>query len=305
VPSTFHQQRLSAKEEQRMSTQILIPLDGSESTHEVLYYTHSIASSRPAAKITLLHVLAEDDDLASAEAGQHQCLKPLSDLLSAKGWQVDSLLRQGDPVQAIATTAKEIPASLIVMSTHGRSGLERIRDGSVTEGVLRDSICPVLVLHSQRHEPQDRRSEKLFQRLLVPLDGTEESAAILPCVQTFAKAHDAEVVLFHDSPAGTDSTDEGQGAELTRIRTMMDEHSVKLANAGLKVSVDSTSHRHPIREILNKIDTLGIDLVVMATHTQPEMRHALQESVTADVVRHANCPLMVWSAAHCGEATGL
>lgn len=288
-----------------MSTQILIPLDGSESTHEVLYYTHSIASSRPGAKITLLHVPTEDADVTSGEAKGHPSLKPLADLLSAKGWQVDSLVRHGDPVQVIAATAREIPASLIVMSTHGRSGLERIRDGSVTEGVLRDSICPVFVLHSERHEPQDRRSEKLFQRMLVPLDGTEESAAILPCVQTFAKAHDAEVVLFHDSPAGTEPGDEAHGAELTRIRTMMDEQSVKLANAGLTVRVDSTSHRHPIREILNKIDTLGIDLVVMATHTKPEMRHALQESVTADVVRHANCPLMVWSADHCGEVTGL
>jgi len=157
------------------------------------------------------------------------------------------------------------------------------------------------VLHSQRHEPQDRRSEKLFQRLLVPLDGSVESAAILPCVQTFAKAHDAEVVLFHDSPDDTETAEGATGAELTRIRTLMEEQSVKLANAGLTVKVDSTSYRHSIRAILDKIDTMGIDLVVMATHTRPERRHRLEESVTADIVRHANCPLMVWAAEHCGE----
>jgi nucleotide-binding universal stress UspA family protein len=286
-----------------MSTNILIPLDGSESTQEVLYYTHSIASSRPQASVTLLHVLPEDADVASEEAEMHPCLKPLSDLLTAKGWHVDSMVQHGNPVKVIATTAKEIPASLIVMSTHGRSGLERIREGSVTEGVLRDSLCPVFVLHSLRRGPLGNRSENLFQRLLVPLDGSEESAAILPCVQTFAKAHDAEVVLFHDSPEGTETTDDERGAELTRIRTMMEEQSVKLANAGLKVRVDSTSYRHSIREILDKIDHLDIDLVVMATHTKPELRHALEESVTADVIRHANCPLMVWAAAHCGEVS--
>jgi nucleotide-binding universal stress UspA family protein len=282
-----------------MSTKILIPLDGSESAHEVLYYTHSIASSRPEASVTLLHVLPED--ATAEEADMHPCLKPLADLLTAKGWRVDSLVRHGDPVKAITKLAREIPASLIVMSTHGRSGLERIREGSVTEGVLRDSICPVFVLHSQRYEPQDRRSEKLFQRLLVPLDGSEESAAILPCVQTFAKAHDAEVVLFHDSLEDTETTGGEPGAEITRIRTMMEEQSVKLANAGLKVKVDSTSYRHSIRAILDKIDTTGIDLVVMATHTKPDRRHRLEESVTADIVRHANCPLMVWAAAHCGD----
>jgi nucleotide-binding universal stress UspA family protein len=284
-----------------MSTKILIPLDGSESAHEVLYYTHSIASSRPEASVTLLHVLPEPTTVTSEEADMHPCLKPLSDLLSAKGWQVSSVVRHGNPVTAITATASEIPASLIVMSTHGRSGLERIREGSVTEGVLRDSICPVFVLHSQRHEPLDRRSEKLFQRLLVPLDGSEESAAILPCVQTFAKAHDAEVVLFHDSLEDTETTGDAPGAELTRIRTLMEEQSVKLANAGLKVKVDSTSYRHSIRAILDKIDTMGIDLVVMATHTRPERRYRLEESVTADIVRHANCPLMVWAAEHCGE----
>ena len=284
-----------------MSTKILIPLDGSESAHEVLYYTHSIASSRPEASVTLIHVLPEAATATSEEAEMHPCLKPLADLLSAKGWQVDSVVRHGNPVTAITATARELPASLIVMSTHGRSGLERIREGSVTEGVLRDSICPVFVLHSQRHEPQDRRSEKLFQRLLVPLDGSEASAAILPCVQTFAKAHDAEVVLFHDSLEDPETTSELAGAELTRIRTLMEEQSVKLANAGLTVKVDSTSYRHSIRAILDKIDTMGIDLVVMATHTRPEQKRRLEESVTADIVRHANCPLMVWAAEHCGE----
>ncbi|MEA2078358.1 MAG: universal stress protein [Pseudomonadota bacterium] len=286
-----------------MPTKILIPLDGSESTQEVLYYTHSIATSRPEARVTLLHVLPGDADVVFEEAEMHPCLKPLSDLLSAKGWQVDSLLRHGSPVAAITSLAKDISASLIVMSTHGRSGLERIREGSVTEAVLRDSICPVFVLHSLRRELLDKRADRLFQRLLVPLDGSEDSAAILPCVQTFAKAHDAEVVLFHDSREGTETSDDERGAALTRVRTMMEEQSVKLANAGLKVKVDSTSYRHSIQEILDKIDNLGIDLVVMATHTKPELRHALEESVTADVVRHANCPLMVWSSAHCREVT--
>ena len=115
-----------------MSTRILIPLDGSESTHAVLYYTHSIASSRPEASVTLLHVLPEASTGETAD--MHPCLKPLADLLTAKGWAVDSMVRHGDPVTAITNAARELPASLIVMSTHGRSGLERIREGSVTEG---------------------------------------------------------------------------------------------------------------------------------------------------------------------------
>jgi len=55
---------------------------------------------------------------------------------------------------------------------------------------------------------------------------------------------------------------------------------------------------HPFRS-----RPLNSDLVVMATHTRPDLQHALEESVTANVVRHANRPLMVWAAANCGEVS--
>ncbi len=51
-----------------------------------------------------------------------------------------------------------------------------------------------------------------------------------------------------------------------------------------------------IREILERIDNLNIDLVSMATHGSGGDKIAMDESVTAEVVRHSNCPLLVWSA---------
>jgi hypothetical protein len=64
----------------------------------------------------------------------------------------------------------------------------------------------------------------------------------------------------------------------------------------LKVSLDMTTYKRPIREILSRIDDMKIDLVSMATHGESGARRALDESVTAEVIRHANCPLLVWSA---------
>ncbi|MEN8107239.1 MAG: universal stress protein [Pseudomonadota bacterium] len=57
-----------------------------------------------------------------------------------------------------------------------------------------------------------------------------------------------------------------------------------------------STYKRPIREILNKIDEMNIDLVSMATHGESGASRALDESVTAEVIRHANCPLLVWSA---------
>ena len=126
-----------------MDNQILIPLDGSESTEEVLYYTHTIASCRPNTALTLLHVISDEGDSA-AKVNLH--LKTLSDLLSAEGWPVDTQVRSGDPVAAITATADEISAALIVMSTHGRSGLSRWWFGSVAEEVLRVCDRPLLIV---------------------------------------------------------------------------------------------------------------------------------------------------------------
>ena len=267
-----------------MENKILVPLDGSESVEEVLLYVTSI-TPREATAITLLNVIPGKDAEASGEAHVWQ----LHDALGQAGWSVSRETRMGDPVDEIVKFAILSSATLLVMSTHGRSGLERVRDGSVTEQVLKQSPCPVFILHSTRAEPVDQRKEQLFRRILVPLDGTSISASILECVERFAHMHDSEVILFHDE---MDHPEYEQAA----IKEALQEQSVALANRDLKVSLDMTTYKRPIREILSRIDDMKIDLVSMATHGESGARRALDESVTAEVIRHSNCPLLVWSA---------
>jgi nucleotide-binding universal stress UspA family protein len=125
--------------------------------------------------------------------------------------------------------------------------------------------------------------------MLVPLDGSEVSAAILPCVQQFAKHFNTEVVLFHDHP------DCEEDAAASKRREFIDQHGVELANAGVSVHLDCSTLRQPIQEILRRTDDLNIDIVAMVSHGQGGERRALDESVTANVMRHANRPLLVWS----------
>ena len=267
-----------------MENKILVPLDGSESVDEVFLYVTTL-TPRAATEIALLTVVTGKDAEASGEAHAWK----LNDSLGKAGWNVSRETRMGDPVEEIVKFSIMSSATLLLMSTHGRSGLERVRDGSVTEQVLKQSPCPVFILHSTRAEPVDRRTEELFRRILVPLDGTETSASILVCVERFARLHDSEVILFHDE---MDHADYDQAA----VKEALQDQSVKLANRDLKVSLDMTTYKRPIREILNRIDEMKIDLVSMATHGISGVRRALDESVTAEVIRHSNCPLLVWSA---------
>ncbi|NOR40549.1 MAG: hypothetical protein GQ537_05015 [Gammaproteobacteria bacterium] len=269
-----------------MENKILVPLDGTESVREILLYVKSI-TPRDATQIVLLNVIPQAGDEASGKTHVDE----IQNALVQDNWIVRHETRMGNPVDEIVKFAILMPATMLLMSTHGRTGLERIREGSVTEQVLRQSPCPVFILHTTRMEPADQRTEELFKRILVPLDGTKASSAILECVERFATAHDSEVILFHDEMDHT-LPEEDRAA----IKVLLQDQSVSLANTGLKVSLDLSTYRRPIMEILNKIDTLNISLVSMATHGESGVRRALDESVTAEVIRHSNCPLLVWSA---------
>ena len=272
-----------------MKRTILIPMDGSESIEETILYASSMCP-KSETRIVLLHVTplvnatnASIDNVPNITTAEHE--------LSDAGWTVESEVRMGDPVFEILKMAILLPATMILMSTHGRSGIERIRNDSVTEQVLKQSPCPVFILHSTRIEPADKRTSNLFKRILVPLDGTDSSSAILECVERFASMHDSEVILFHDEMESAEFDD-----KKAAIKAKLQDQSVALANSGLKVTLDMTTYKRPIREILNKIDDMNIDLVSMATHGKDGEKRALDESVTAEIVRHSNCPLLVWSA---------
>jgi len=269
-----------------MENRILVPLDGTESVKEILLYVKSI-TPRDATQIVLLNVIPQ----AGGEASGRTHVDEIQNALVRDDWTVRHETRMGNPVDEIVKFAILMPATMLLMSTHGRSGLERVREGSVTEQVLRQSPCPVFILHTTRMEPADQRTEELFKRILVPLDGTKASSAILECVERFATAHDSEVILFHDE-MDSNLPEEDRAA----IKVLLQDQSVALANTGLKVSLDLSTYRRPIMEILNKIDNLNVSLVSMATHGESGVRRALDESVTAEVIRHSNCPLLVWSA---------
>ena len=272
-----------------MEQTILIPIDGTESVEKTLLYVRSI-SKREKTQVVLLHVTPKVNSL-NAAVEVHPHVSAIHDALQSEDWNVKREERIGDPVREIIKMSILLPASMIMMSTHGRSGIERIREGSVTEQVLKQSPCPVFILHSARQQPADNRSEDVFKRILVPLDGSEASAAILSCVERFARMHDSEVVLFHDELEHAEYAE-----EKAAIKAKLQDQSVDLANAGLKISLDMTTYKKPIREILDRIDNLNIDLVAMATHGNDGDKIAMDESVTAEIVRHSNCPLLVWSA---------
>jgi nucleotide-binding universal stress UspA family protein len=132
---------------------ILHPTDFSECSNGAFQIACSLARDH-GARVVLVHVTSElfvavPFVTIPPDPGyvREQLNKQLADLQpSEPDLRVDRYLREGDPATEILRLAHEIQSDLIVMGTHGRTGLGRLLVGSVAEQVLRKAFCPVLTV---------------------------------------------------------------------------------------------------------------------------------------------------------------
>jgi nucleotide-binding universal stress UspA family protein len=144
---------------------ILVPLDGSELAECVLPHVEELAESGLVKEIVLLRICDSPSIVADYPEGkgktwekhveqltgnaQQQCSLYINDVeqsLKDKGFKVKAESRLGKPADEIVNYANKNKIDLIVMASHGRSGISRWAYGSVAEKVLRSSCVPVLLV---------------------------------------------------------------------------------------------------------------------------------------------------------------
>ena len=142
---------------------ILVPVDFSDAAEGVVEYALDVARDRNA-EVTLLHVVGMPTapfDPAYGVAADPKVLLDLQDgavkglaQLAAKfpGTAVRTRVLVGSPSREIVREAKEWEADLVVVGTHGRTGLRHVFLGSVAENVVRLAPCPVLTLRLRGFE---------------------------------------------------------------------------------------------------------------------------------------------------------
>ncbi|CAA2107339.1 universal stress protein [Variovorax sp. RB2P76] len=143
-----------------MFNHILVPIDGSETSMLAVSKASGLALAF-GSRITLIHVidnypfigvgadyaLGQNEYLAAATASANAALARGVAALAAEGLHSDQRVIDGHVVhEGIVDTAIAIAADLIVMGSHGRSGIEKLLLGSVTQRVLQDANMPVLVV---------------------------------------------------------------------------------------------------------------------------------------------------------------
>lgn len=147
-----------------MYQKILVPLDGSELAESALTHVRNMVKDGLAGEVTVLNVFwvhlipfeygyKQAGYLELSEKIKEESQKYLADVearLAAQGLKVNTALLEGDrPARAIADYARENGIDLIVIATHGYTGLKKMMLGSVALEILHDSHVPVLLIRPE------------------------------------------------------------------------------------------------------------------------------------------------------------
>ncbi|MFN8488561.1 MAG: universal stress protein [Caldilineaceae bacterium] len=290
-----------------MYKRILVPLDGSDLAEKALAYLPCF-SDKEQTQIVLLGVLDTmryatvslgyvPMNLNELSRNYETYLQDVVQRLNGQGYQVTTKLVEGDAAESILEMAKTSLADLIVMATHGRSGVLRWTMGSVAERVLQEAHLPVLLVRAKTE------AHGQLKRILVTLDGSALAEKSLTNAEKLAKDTGADLVLFQAvAPLATDYSFARVPAQLQFDQ--INEQLFANADAYLKgvalrfhtegVTCDTMVLRgDPASLICDVVNESNIDLVVISTHGRTGFNRWVYGSVTSQVIRGVNCPVLV------------
>ena len=253
----------------------------------------------PPAPVPILPMGYEDD----AQKVASEQLKALADKHELTG---TCRVETGGPAfDEICRIARQIPADLIVASTHGRTGLKHAFLGSTAERLIQHAPCPVLV--AREPEAKGGAGEKVktavrtINTILAPVDFSECSRAGLRYAVQFADKFAASIVVLHVVDFGPTLTADGYAMyDLTKYREMACAdaewqmrqfvRTAKFGGVKFKTVIVAAPSVMGICEVARKEEA---DVIITATHGRTGFKHVLIGSTAEVVVRHAPCPVLV------------
>ncbi len=295
-----------------MYRHILVALDGSDFGERALPMAVTLAKAS-GAQVTLVRAawttVAPGTDAIEAQrkvvADAETYLAGVASRLLAEGINAEAAVPYAAAAEGILAEITVRHADMVVMCTHGRSGLGRWVYGSVAEAVLARSSVPVLLVRPTG--PLARlAAASATPAVLLPVDGSAFSEAALPHALTLVRALAGSLVLLrvvvpslgyypdpllgqpYVSDVGERLIDDGE----KEAKQYVTDLAGRLAAEGLAVT-HVVRVGFPSETILDEAKTAGAQLIVMATHGRTGLREMLLGSVALDVVRHGGLPLLL------------
>ena len=295
---------------------ILVPIDFSNMSIEAIKTAVRLAR-RFTASIHLAHVRQFDYAAgfsapapplcpfsfpAYEQTGEKEIAEELNALAREYGVSsgVCHVLSGGPPFDEICLLAQQIRADLILMPTHGRTGLKHVFLGSTVERVVRHSPCPVLVVRRRRR--QSKTGPRLIVKgILVPVDFSECSQEGLQYAIGLANQFGAKIMLLHVTYLGYIYSSEGtalydvrglQAAARENAERQMRKF-IRAAKFGRVKYETAFTDGSPVSDICAFAKNHKVDLIITSTHGRTGLKHVLIGSVAEQVVRRASCSVLV------------
>lgn len=299
-----------------MFKKILVPLDGSELSERALNPAIDLAR-QSGGELVLLSVpvlkrmfVAEEtgyglllpyESLMDSHRELTEYLESLTEKLPRDDFSLQTKVIEGDDASVIVRTAVAENADIIIMSTHGYSGLTRWMLGSVSEKVLRSTPCPVMVV----------RSAEPINNILITLDGSELAEHSLEPGLEMARLMDGKTTLLRvehalwphtpvlglgqsQQPLPETMGDESSfTTQLYKIaRTYLQNLAEKQGQTGRSIQT-AVIFASAADGILDFAEQQNTDLIVMTTHGRTGLAHWVYGSVTEKVMRGAHCNVLL------------
>ena len=291
-----------------MFTHLLVPLDGSPLAACAL--PHAIAFARTfGAKVTVVRVLAApssgaptdsfDWELHKAEAEAY--LDSIAQALQAAGVCPETVVLEGQPAHLIVNYVQRNQVDLVILSSHGDSGLTGWNIGSVAQKILLRAHVSCLLVRAY-HPLQTARTDLRYQRLLVPLDGSLRAECALPVASTLAQFNQAELWLAYvvrrpDLPHYLPLTPEEQTMVeqlLLRNRSAVAQHLEQLRAQWPAVTAIHLLTNGAVAATLDALTAAEqIDLVILSAHGYSGGNQWPYGSVTTNFIVYGRAPLLL------------
>jgi nucleotide-binding universal stress UspA family protein len=303
-----------------MFQRILVPLDGSPRAELILPQVEQLWK-RGASELLLVQSVAADSPVNGGYGSAPSLTRERNDAesylhgvarrLTNAGARVLTLVLEGSPSGAILDAAGREGATMIAMTTHGRTGLLRWLMGSVADKVVRASDVPVLLVRPFHFAgPPVLESavsrEAPFRRILIATNGSPNSMAVVDPAMRIAALFGSEIIALHvwDSyvldGAALPGMEAGMPAPSEAPLSSEDEVTERVARqlgpSGLKVT-RVTRYGEPASEILDYSVEHNVDLIALATDDRRELSRWMTGGVAERVLRSARAPLLVVRAA--------
>jgi len=281
-----------------MFDDILVPTDGSENAEKAIEHAVRLADAYDATVhgVYVVNVtyaadfeggLDSESVLTALEREGQAAIDEIESRCDAAGVDVRTDLLEGRPAYRIAEYATDNGIDLVVMGTHGRSGVSRLLLGSVTESVVRRLETPVLTIPSDAPEPHGG-----YENVLVATDASQDAQFAVDTAIDVGKRFGSTLHGVYVVDAGVtqnqmiDAILEEEGNQaVDAVREAADA-------AGLE-STSAVLEGEPHDEIVEYADEHDVDLVVVGSHGKGAFERTFLGSVSERTIRTSNRPVLV------------